>query len=391
VLVDTSVGACSAFNAACWMIKALNQSLQTNKMNKMYLLHLSSLKAGFFTSTDKKEETAKTEEKCCKTILSWYGRRCWAYGITFNQIGIFCEKDSKSSYNDKLSMIIDRFEIGGIFVGNPKMDLPSRLRANVFRINRRMGTLPDKYYLKELIHAAEISNLKSFDESSGISGLEAKIDNDFVEYRFVDEPQISDQERTYIVAEINGEPTPRTQTLDEILPLTTNTEKMNEEENVEDKPIQESNKSNKLPAQEPTRREENILQQDNVPISDSSKVGIQEREIRTGHDNEASIPIDSSERLAGQQQQPDRFNFIKPSNTRQEQDNEASIPIDSSERMVGQQQPDRSNIATQNQPTQLDQTRDYEAARTDSPYGSKLSQQETQEGGARYNAHDVSV
>jgi hypothetical protein len=181
---------------------------------------------------------------------------------------------------------------------------------------------------------------------------------------------------------------------------------MNEEEIEEDKPIQESNKLpaqeyNKSPVQEPKHREENILQQDNVPISDSSKAGLQEREMRTGRDNEGSIPIDSSDRMVSQQQ-PDRSNFIQPYAIRQENDNEASIPIDSSERMVGQQQPDRSSNLPQYQPdrssnlpqyqpTQVDQSKNYEAARTDSPYGSKLSPQETQKGGARYNAYGASV
>jgi hypothetical protein len=57
VLVDTSVGACSAFNAACmkifndnqylfvgWMIKALNQSLQTVQLENLLCTYLLRIK-----------------------------------------------------------------------------------------------------------------------------------------------------------------------------------------------------------------------------------------------------------------------------------------------------------------------------------------------------------
>jgi len=103
-------------------------------------------------------------------------------------------------------MLVNRFEIGAIFVGTPKITIPTNFRSNVFRINRRMGTLPDKTYLKEIIHGCDYSNLKSFDETTGINSYEAKLETDFVQYRFVVDPQITENEKSQIVTEINGEP-----------------------------------------------------------------------------------------------------------------------------------------------------------------------------------------
>jgi len=208
VIVDTSIGSSSAFNAACRMIQSLNIAQHTEKKNVMYLVHLSNLKSGFFTSTEKKEEQAKAQERSCKSVLAWFGRRCCAYGIPFTQIGVF--SDSKSSYVDKINMLVNRFEIGAIFVGTLKVTIPMNFRSNVFRINRRMGTLPDKTYLKEIIHGCDFSNLKSFDETTGISSYEAKLETDFVQYRFVVDPQITENEKALIVTEIYGEP-PKTQ------------------------------------------------------------------------------------------------------------------------------------------------------------------------------------
>jgi len=104
-----------------------------------------------------------------------------------------------------------------------------------------MGTLPDRSYLKELIHSCDYSNLKSFDETTGISGFEAKLDNDFVEYRFILEPAITDQEKSFTIAEINGEPTPKTQTLADILPLKEAEETTNKP--VDEEPRKELSKS----------------------------------------------------------------------------------------------------------------------------------------------------
>jgi len=106
-------------------------------------------------------------------------------------------------------MLVDSFDIGGIFVGTHKINIPSTLRANVFRINRRMGFLPDKSFLKELLHS-EGGNLVSYDEQldhkqTGLKGYEAKVDTDFVEYRFLKEPYFDAHEKEATVAEIYGE------------------------------------------------------------------------------------------------------------------------------------------------------------------------------------------
>jgi len=60
VIVDTSIGSSSAFNAACRMIQSLNIAQHTEKKNVMYLVHLSNLKSGFFTSTEKKRRTSES-------------------------------------------------------------------------------------------------------------------------------------------------------------------------------------------------------------------------------------------------------------------------------------------------------------------------------------------
>jgi len=368
----------------------------------MYLLHLSNLNAGFFTSTDKKEERSKVEEKCCKTLLSWYGRRCWAYGITFSALGVYCE--SKSSYNDKIDMLVKRFEIGGIFVGNPKMNICSDLNVNVFRINRRVGTLPDKYYLKELIHNSDFSNLKSFDESSGISGLEAKIDNDFVEYRFVEEPDISDAEKKFIVSEINGEPTPKTQTLNEIFPLT----KTDKGGNLEENPVPIKKEEPQIPIQTrsiPVQREENI-QEDNIPLSDQPN--FQEKEVKSEY---PSIPYEQQQRVspdlgrdvnAGTVTKPTSIDQSLPVYKEDTQSrfpiqhpiqdaviNKGGHPIDDEGR-VGDphyNQPQftqPTNVARPEVNTGIDGGQVH-------PVASTLSDKETQAGGSRLDIKDVSV
>jgi hypothetical protein len=207
-IVDTSVNSSSAFNFACKQIASLNHSLELQeKRNKLYLVHFSNLHSGIFTSNEKKEEKSKGRESHTKSILSYFGKRLIAYDIPFHLIGLFCE--SKSAYSDKIAFLVDRFEIGGIFVGTHKITIPSNLRANVFRINRRMGFLPDKLYLKEIIRTTDASNLKSLDETTGLVNVEAKLETDFLEYRFVNEPQFGPLERETVIAEINGEQRPK--------------------------------------------------------------------------------------------------------------------------------------------------------------------------------------
>lgn len=75
-----------------------------------------------------------------KCVLSYFGRRCGAFEIPFSLIGIYCK--ARSAIADKINMLIDKLDIGAVFLGNPKDTFDSKiLRANVFRINRKMGTL----------------------------------------------------------------------------------------------------------------------------------------------------------------------------------------------------------------------------------------------------------
>jgi len=210
VIVDTKVESSSAFNAACWMVRSLNLALppEMERKNKVFLVHLSSLKTKkLFTSSDKKEDRAKERERRCKSVLAWFGRRMGAFDIHYSLIGIFCE--SKSAYMDKINMLIDRFDIGAVFTGDNDLKLESaHIRANVFKWNRRMGFVWDKSFLKQSIHNTDTSLLKSYNESTGLSGYEAQLDTDYVEYRFLVPPTYTDFERAVIIAETCGQPVP---------------------------------------------------------------------------------------------------------------------------------------------------------------------------------------
>lgn len=210
VIVDTSVEASSSFNAACWMVRSLNLALppEMERKNKVFLLHLCSLKPkGIFPSSEKKEGRATEQESYCKAALSWFGRRMGAFDIHYSLIGVFCE--NKNMYMDKIHMVIDRFDIGTVFLGNPDwVSHSSHIRANIFHVNRRMGFVWDKSFLKASIHNVDVSSLKSYDESTGLSGYEAKLETDYVEYRFLVPPQYTEFEKSVIIAETCGQPVP---------------------------------------------------------------------------------------------------------------------------------------------------------------------------------------
>jgi len=72
-----------------------------------------------------------------------------------------------------------------------------------------MGFLPDKLYLKQVIHTNDCSKLKSLDETTGLTTVETKLETDFLEYRFMSEPTFGNLEKETIVAEINGEQRPK--------------------------------------------------------------------------------------------------------------------------------------------------------------------------------------
>jgi hypothetical protein len=179
---------------------------EAGKKNRLYLVHFSNLRAGYFTSKEKKEDICKDLERQCKGVLAWFGKRAAASDVPYNMIGVFCEK---SSYQDKLAMLVDSFDIGGIFVGPQKFAIPTNLPANVFRVNRRMGFLPDKAYLKELLNSegGSLRPMMSVDEEhpSALKTYEARIETDYVEYRFEQEPYFDQHEKEATVAEIYGE------------------------------------------------------------------------------------------------------------------------------------------------------------------------------------------
>jgi len=75
-------------------------------------------------------------------------------------------------------------------------------------MNRRMGFVWDKSFLKSSIHNADVSVLKSYDESTGHSGYDAKLETDYVEYRFLIPPQYTDFEKSVIIGETCGQPVP---------------------------------------------------------------------------------------------------------------------------------------------------------------------------------------
>jgi len=171
----------------------------------MFILHLAVIKTGWTSSTEKKQGTYEEKEKRMKAVLSWFGNRCGAFEIPYSLIGVYCK--ARSAFPDKINMLVDRFEIGTVFLGNPKDAFDSKiLRANVFRINRRMGFVYDKTFLKQSIIGCDITQISSYEE--GISRYEAKLETDYVEYRFLKPQYYSEFDRAVIVAETRGQPVP---------------------------------------------------------------------------------------------------------------------------------------------------------------------------------------
>jgi hypothetical protein len=118
-------------------------------------------------------------------------------------IGCYC--NDRNEYESKISFLVNRFEITGIFLGNPKFNLPVDIRANVMHINRVMGFIPDLAYLKDTIHGEDVSNFKSLDETRGKDGgYKTKLGTDFMEYRWTDIPRFNDVEKALLQNEILG-------------------------------------------------------------------------------------------------------------------------------------------------------------------------------------------
>jgi len=140
-----------------------------------------------------------------KSVLTYFGRRAAAFGIeNFRMVGAFSEKDY---FDMKIKDLVERFEIGTIILGSPKISLSysTTFKCNVFRINRPIGFLPDKIFLKNSIKKEKFTNLKSVDETSCVLSLEDKLEADFIEFHFVEHVlEFSDDQKRNISMEING-------------------------------------------------------------------------------------------------------------------------------------------------------------------------------------------
>jgi hypothetical protein len=203
VIVDTKVGSASAFNAALNMISQLHHE-RSVKPNKLFIVHLSNIKGGSWGSKDKKkQENFQKQEKCCKCVLSYYGKRAEVFEIPYMLIGCYC--NDRNEYENKIAFLVNRFEITGIFLGNLKFRLPDDIRANVFHVNRVMGFIPDSAYLKDTIHSEDISGFKSIDETRGREGgFKTKVGSDFMEYRWMEQPKFTTVEKALLENEILG-------------------------------------------------------------------------------------------------------------------------------------------------------------------------------------------
>lgn len=154
----------------------------------------------------KKQEDAEKQEKCCKTVLSYYGKLAESFDISYQLIGCYC--NDRSEYESKIAFLADSLEISGIFVGTLKINLPLNFRANLFHINRRMGSLPDKAYLKENIHNTDISWLKSSEEMMHKDkvGYKTLLETDFVQYSFTEgHPGLTDEEKARFRSAVIGD------------------------------------------------------------------------------------------------------------------------------------------------------------------------------------------
>jgi hypothetical protein len=202
VIVDTKVGSASAFNAALNMISTLHHE-RSLKPNKLFIVHMSNIKQNYWGGKGKSQENLNKQEKCCKCVLSYYGKRAEVFEIPYMLIGCYC--NDRNEYESKISFLVNRFEITGIFLGNLKFHLPLDIRANVFHVNRVMGFIPDSAYLKDTIHGEDISNFKSLDETRGRDGgLKTKVGSDFMEYRWLEQPRFTEVEKALLQNEILG-------------------------------------------------------------------------------------------------------------------------------------------------------------------------------------------
>jgi len=138
--------------------------------------------------------------------LSYYGKRAEAFELHYTLLGAFAEKDN---FVDKIRCLIERFEVGTLYVGNTSRlpaDLP--LKSNVYRINRATGYRPDHIYLQQSIQKEDISKIQEFFDEKFPTDFELSWDDktvaDFIFYRYTDTLDLSESERAAIVSEILG-------------------------------------------------------------------------------------------------------------------------------------------------------------------------------------------
>ena len=72
---------------------------------------MSNIKQNYFTGKEKKQENLSKQERCCKAVLSYYGKRAEVFEIPYMLIGCYC--NDRSEYESKISFLVDRFEITG--------------------------------------------------------------------------------------------------------------------------------------------------------------------------------------------------------------------------------------------------------------------------------------
>jgi len=170
-----------------------------------FILHLNSLKSNIFTSAANLEDNCLAQERCCKAVLSYFGKRAGSFEVPYVLLGCYCS--NRSEYPDKIAALVERFEISAIFIGTLKINLPVTLNCNIFHINRIMGALPDQVYLKESIHREDSSNLVPC-ENRGKTDYKAKLETEFIVYRFRDFPKITEHEREMFKQQIIGSISP---------------------------------------------------------------------------------------------------------------------------------------------------------------------------------------
>jgi len=197
IIVDTTVGSASAFNAAMHLIPSFKCA--NDMQNKVILVHLTKVKPGRFSNSEKKQNCFTKEEKRTKSVLAYFGKRLEAFQIPYRLLAVYA--NGQSGVESKLMKLIDEFDIVGLFVGSTKFHTPDSLRCNIFHFNRIMGTLPDKFCMKKVIQSENGDKIGTVYKNTEYKNM---LDLDFVDYKWYSLPDLSDQEVSILRAEIMG-------------------------------------------------------------------------------------------------------------------------------------------------------------------------------------------